>query len=405
MGRHNNFIQAFTEYHKDDYVPDKFYMWSAINLVAGALERKVWVPIKPGLNMYPNMYIFLVARPAIGKSSAIKPAVKMVLNLNEKKYSELRLLPNKVTEPKLLDLMDHQEYFTYKNNQFPHTSVLFYASEGSACFNDPYGGLAQTITALYDGDDITKATVSRKELVKIINPYVNVLAGCTFDYLSRLLTTEGILGGFASRITYVVQDEIIQRKSLWQTDDNNKGNGINYDHMLDDLHEIYQMVGPFKADDEFAELYEEWFPQFDLAQQKSGNEKLQSLMSRKFTAMRKLPMIMSAAESSDRILRKRHWVSALKLMDTVEKHLPGMIREGQAHNVGTQIGVNNAIFKVLMEGRGVLSPKILVAQVTLLGHTPDSVQKTLASLLAAGDALYSNSAGLVTMIGDPNLYI
>ena len=401
---HSNFIKAFTEYHKDGFVPDQFYVWSAISLVATVLERKVWTPWVHG-NVYPNMFIFLVAKPGMGKSSAMKKSYKMMQKMNKDYGTFVRMLPNKVTEPKLLDLMRDQEYFMYNNKQCEHTSLFYYASEGAACFHDVYGGLVQTLTALYDCDDLSKATVSRAEEVKITNPCINILAGCTFDFLGKLLTTEGIMGGFASRITYVVQDEMINRTSTWLGNSERAPSGIDYFQLLADLKDIHSMVGGFDATPEFVETYKEWFPKFDKQLQETQNEKMQALMVRKSAAMTKLPMILCAAESSDLVLKKSHWDWALALMNKVEDKIPGMIREGQAGNTKSQSGINSALMKYLKSAPAqALTEGALVAQATLDGHRGDEVTQTIRNLIRDGQLLALRS-GKIHLVGDPNLHI
>jgi hypothetical protein len=404
VGRHHqNFIQAYVDKHQDNFVPNKFYLWSAISVVAAAMERKVWLPWG-NINFYPNMYIFLVSRPGVGKSSAIRPGQKIIKKVNTDFNRLMRLLPNKITEPKLLEMLGEKDFFLWQGTHYPHTSVYYIASEASTCFNDPYGGFTQTITALYDGDDISKATVSRPLPIHIENPCVNIIAGCTFDYLSRLLTTEGILGGFASRITYVVQDEIMERKSEWQEDTKSRGASTLDAGLVADLAAINAMTGPFTASPEFQEAWNEWFPVFDKAYQAEESEKLQALMVRKPTAMHKLPMILSAAESDDRILRLSHWNNALALIDEVEEKIPGMIRQGQAGNTQTGEGRNSAIFKALKERNGEMTQADLIVLLTSLGHGHGEAASALSGLMA-NDSVIKVIGGKLHLMINPDKLI
>ena len=399
---YSNFIQAFATRNKDNFVPNKFYLWAGISVVAAALERKVWLPWNTSFSEYPNMYVFLISRPGIGKSSAIRPATNMLRDLNKEYGKNLRLLPNKITEPKLLDILGDTDMFEYKGEWQPHTSVYYAASEASACFHDPYGGFAQTVTALYDGDNMTKATVSRKNLVEVINPCMNVIAGATFDYLARLLTTEGVLGGFASRLTYVVHDKVAPRKSSWQGRNEVQDTSIDYKKLLADLADINSMVGPFKASEDFASAWEEWFPKFDKAQQEAPNEKMQSLLVRKQTMMRKLPLILCASENSSRVLELRHWEMALKLMNEVESSLPAMIRRGQAQQVGTQVGSNNAIIDLVEHG--IRNVRDIRKNMLARGFEPERIDQTMGSMTRSGD-LVIDQDGNTTLVGNTDIYL
>lgn len=399
----DNFISAFVDQYRDGFVPDKFYLWSAINTVASCMERKVWLPWGK-INFYPNMYIFLVSKPGVGKSSAIRPGQKLIKKMAEKHNRIVRSLPNKVTEPKLLDILNDKDFFLYKGTHYSHTSVYYCASEASSCFNDPYGGFADTITALYDGDDITKATVSRPIPIKVENPCVNIIAGCTFNYLNKLLTTEGIMGGFASRITYVIYNEKVARKSNWETDTRDEKDNLELEHkLIDDLAAINTLTGPFKADKAYQQAWNDWFPVFDKALQETPNEKLQALLVRKSTAMKKLPMILCAAEGNDMILKERHWTTALRLMDEVEKDLPSMIREGQAAMLNTPEGVNSAIFKILSEQPNITNDN-LIATLTLMGHNNPNIAAIVNNITKTG-VIQKDAKGGLKLLGNPDFYL
>jgi hypothetical protein len=59
-------IAAFMEYTEDYPSPEAFRLWSAIAMVGGALERRVWTRTDRGLT-YGNLYLMLVAPPSVGK--------------------------------------------------------------------------------------------------------------------------------------------------------------------------------------------------------------------------------------------------------------------------------------------------------------------------------------------------
>ena len=52
-----NFVDAYFDYTKDGYVPDKFHFWCALSTVAAAMERKCWLPWAGKFMTYPNLYM------------------------------------------------------------------------------------------------------------------------------------------------------------------------------------------------------------------------------------------------------------------------------------------------------------------------------------------------------------
>lgn len=65
-------INRFLSMTAGDDTPDLYRKWSAISLVAGALERRVWTRSgSRGGNIrqtFPNLYVFLVGAPGVGKN-------------------------------------------------------------------------------------------------------------------------------------------------------------------------------------------------------------------------------------------------------------------------------------------------------------------------------------------------
>jgi hypothetical protein len=402
--RTGNFIQTFVDTYKDGYVPTKFYLWGAISTVAAALERKVWIPFGKN-NIYPHLFITLVSAPGIGKSSAMRPGRKLLQQLETHYGKKIRFLPNKLTEPKMLDIMNAHEFFTYNNTHYQHTSLYFVASEGATATKDLYGGFVDTMTALYDGDDLTKATVSRSREIKIVNPCLNFIGGYTFSSLNDLLTTEGIMGGFASRVIYIVHKDKIKRVSKWQGDTRGQlDEQINGD-LLYDLNAINDMVGPFTADTEYAEAYDKWFTEHDLKTQEIENEKLRALMVRKPDLVKKLSMILSASRTSDRLLEINDWNHALGLIEANEKELPGMIRKGQAMQTGTQSGINAAILDHMDKNTtGVVLKRDIVSTLSAKGFKGDDVHRTLHNLLS-GESFLAEINGSLVLTDTPDFYL
>ena len=62
-----DWVEGFIDLTDNIQSPLIFRKWAAITILAGALERKVWVHTK-GSNLYPNMFTILVGPPGVGKS-------------------------------------------------------------------------------------------------------------------------------------------------------------------------------------------------------------------------------------------------------------------------------------------------------------------------------------------------
>ena len=401
-----NFIMTFTDHYHSGYVPRKFYIWSAISLIGAALERRVWLPWYGG-NVYPNMYVFLVAGPGEGKSTAIRPAVKILKKCNELHHTFIRLLPNQVTEARMLDILGEQNFFTYKKKQYNHSSAFLVASEASTTLKgSEEHSIVKALTALYDKDDFHKETVSRTEPVHIVNPCINLLAGTTFHDLNQFLNKQGILGGFASRCTFVVHNKSMRRTSEWFDEENHIEESIKMKgELVDDLGVIAKMVGGFKATPEVKDAWNEWWPIYDKKRCEIENEILKAFMVRKMTALQKLVQILCVSDGDDMVIKLSHWNMALKLIDEVEADVPAMLRQGQSTDTRSNEGIKAAIIQELINKPGHHDRLSLLSTLTLLGHTGNNVATAVVNLTGAGGIVKKDAYGKFVLAVDPNIHL
>ena len=71
-----SWIGQFVQYTDNIESPEIFRKWSAISTIAAVLQRKVYMRTQSAL--YPNLYVFLVARAGVGKTRAIYAADEFV---------------------------------------------------------------------------------------------------------------------------------------------------------------------------------------------------------------------------------------------------------------------------------------------------------------------------------------
>lgn len=363
MSRHfPDFLSSYMEYAVDGFCPDKFHFWTGISIVAGALERKVWIPFENDRKIFPNLYVMLVSHPGIGKSSAGNRGVMNILRKISSEQGEVNMLPAQITEARLVEVMSRWKKFYIGTKETTQSSGYFYASEASNSLKEIMGGgdIMACLTEFYDcADKWEKGTVKSGEIT-ISNLCLNMLAGCTFDYLRQLIPARNIMGGYASRNLFIVQDERFVRSPKWN--EANHDNGVMKQKLINDLSRIYTLTGAFQATPEFQAAYEKWFPEHDSYVQGLTNEKIQALLARKQTNVLKLSMIMSVIESDSMKLELPHWERALALITELEKDLPRIISastEKDSQQEGTNLIVHTLAQHAGQWGAGRLKRKML----------------------------------------------
>lgn len=396
----DNWLEAYLTYTNDGFVPEQFNKWSGLSAIAGALERKVWIPWSDTFSYYPNMYVLLVALPGVGKSTALNKAVELLQELNQR-VSTLNFIPSQVTEAKFIELMGNSVSFEIGTKHYMQSAGYYFASEASNSLKNVYGDFTACLTDFYDCPKTWEKATKKDDRITLQNVCLNLLAGSTFDYLSKLVTDENIMGGFASRLTYVVHREKLVRDQKFQ------GGGASHDasgarseyrkKLVEDLIQIHKMVGPFTATKEYGAAWEEWYPAFEKRRQEIESEKMQSLLVRTNTNVMKTSMLFSAARGSDRLLTIEDWDNAMTLVEANEKELPGIFRESKAMDTQSQEGLNQAIFRAF-ELKPELDLEVLRMDLVLKGFNPMMVNPTLDMMKKGNQFKVVSSSGTSTKV-------
>lgn len=344
-----DFLNAYLTYAKDDYCPDKFHFWTGVSLIAGALERKVWYSLPKGKALFPNLYLLLVATPGIGKSTAGDRGVFDFLRAVRYDGKGINFIPSQFTEAALITAMNHRKRFSLGSEEYFQTSSYLYASEASNTLKEIKGGGSPLplITDVYDCGELWSKITQMHGLVEMREVCFNLLGCCTFSFLNNLVPEKEVMGGFASRLLYIVQDEVLIRTPQL-------GGGVDEDPVLkrkliEDLQHIHLLAGRFSRSPEADQAYLEWFPKHDRKVQELSSERMQSFLARKHTNILKLAMVCSVSESDSLRIELRHWDRALSLFEEIEKKLPRII--GESYGRDSQDGVNRKIMEV-MKGKG-----------------------------------------------------
>lgn len=405
-----NFLDAYVEYMDNKHAPRIFHTWTGISTIAGALERKVWLPIDAEFSHFPNMFVFLVAHPGVGKSSALDKGTALLRELNRTKEGRINFMPTQVTEAQFINLMSVSDIYEVGSVKYYQSAAYYAASEASNSLKNLFGDFIACITDFYGCPQDWKKSTVKGGTVKLNNICFNLIAGSTFDYLSKLITNDNIMGGFASRITYVIYnekatDEEIAYKAQLQTSLIGEAvERLKYRAALvEDLADIHKMIGAFRCTPELGAAYTEWFKVYEKARQDNPSEKMQSLLVRKPTSLFKLCMNLSAAESSERIITGAHWERALSMIENVEKDLPGMLRESKATQVRTQDGVNQAIMSSFIKGMP-LTKTSLLGKLLLKGFDSRLVGDTLRSMIDANQ-ISQDPGGRLRLLIEPDEHL
>lgn len=398
-----DWLTAYLDYAKDDYCPDSFHLWTGLSVLSGALERKVWVN-NGKIVYYPNTFIFLVTYAGVGKSTALVRGTDLLERIRSEVNGDFKLVDEQITEAAFVKLMSVGQSMTMGTRLVQHSSGYFYASEASAsALQNTHGNFVSTVTGFYDCPKVFRKTTITGGSMEFYNVCFSMLAGATFDYLKTLVNETSVMGGFASRIMYVVSKERLVREPKWGESDR-----VMVDlqeKLFSDLTQIHGLTGSFRPSKEFVSAWEDFQPESDRLLAALNSPRLESLAARRSNHVMKVAMLLSVAESNSLTLEVKHWDRALELVDDVMKDNAFILSQGAMADRNSQLGLTQFLGNAVRVHGGSMSMRSLKAASMGYGAQVDMVDKTISFMLGSGWLSYDAGSDLVKLLVNPDGYL
>lgn len=311
-----NWIKAYVDHTQHLESPDAFHFWTAVSVIAGALRRRCWIDMGY-FEWVPNFYIIFVAPPGIvSKSTTINVGMSIL-----KRVGGIHFGPNAMTWQALIQSLAGSTESVLMPDELwhPMSCITIAASEMGTLINPRDREMIDVLVDLWDGkkDVWTKITkTSGNDAIE--NPWINMIACTTPAWLADNVPESVIGGGFTSRCVFVWGDAK-RRFVPYPADELPPTFKDTEEKLLHDLEIIAQMAGPFVLTPEAKQWGTDWYHAFhSKVPDALKGERLGGYVARKQTHIHKLAMIVSAAETSARLITAEHLKTALILLESVE---------------------------------------------------------------------------------------
>lgn len=309
-----DWLADFSHYASFGEASPRAMWWVGVSALAGALRRKVWFD-QDIFQWSPNFYILLVGPPgAIKKSTSIDIGMNIL-----DQVGGINRGPSTVTWQALIEYIANIKELVVLNNgqDYEMSSVTLALSEFGTLFKSDDADMIVQLTDLWDGKKGKSVKMTKTAGTDIMtNPWVNLIAATTPQWLAKNFSSDLVGGGLAGRFIFLNEKmSDIDRPYPKRCMGNMAERRAQERRLVEMLTTIASYAGEFDLTEEAYEWGTEWYLKERAQLRILGTDSLESgFIVRKQVHLHKLAMIISAA-------KLQFPVVSLENMLEAEKHL------------------------------------------------------------------------------------
>lgn len=315
-----DWLSAYVEYAGFGEAPQRMHYWSGMSALAGALRRRVWIDQKHFL-WHPNLYIILVAPPAVvSKSTTAGIAMQLLKQVPGVKFG-----PNVVTWPALCTAFAaSRDAFEYKERVLLQCALTLESSEFGNLVNPGDREMIDLLVELYDSRTGTFEKVTKTSGTdKIVNPWLNLIACTTPAWIAGNFPEYVISGGFTSRCLFVYAEEkerLIAYPDEYAPPDFEAKQAL----LVADLtHISTALLGEYVITPEARAWGREWYEHhWKHKPIELDDDRFTSYLGRKYTHLNKVAMLIAASRSDELLVLPEHYAAAHRAITGLEADMP-----------------------------------------------------------------------------------
>lgn len=314
----NDLITAYMKFTEDTEPPKSYHTWVAISMIAGALQRRVF--LRWGYEfIYPNLYVILV-----GPSGHARKGTAMKIGKGFLKEIGINITSESVTREALIRAMQNStNTFLLPNGAFRwHCSLTAISEELSVFLEQNDVKFLATLTDWYDAADEWVYETKGSGTDKLQGVCFNLLGGTAPSWLSSIFPEEAIGGGFTSRCIFVVEEGKGKTVAKPQYSEETQKLG---ELIRADLEKVMNLTGEMVMTQEAEQAYMDWYTEQE-ENMRNGRMPIASphfdgYAARRATHVRKLAMVCSASRGDDMEITLDDFERAKRILLAAEKNM------------------------------------------------------------------------------------
>lgn len=309
-----DWLEGFMTYTEQTEAQDSFRLWTAISVIAAALQRKVQINWGH-LTWFPNLYIVLVGPSASRKGTAMGPGYDLLNDLG------ITMAAQATTRQALIKRLKDTTYTEINpdNGQMDfHSSLTVFSKEFTVFLGYHNRELMSDLCDWYDCDKRWKYETISRQTEEIIGVWVNIIGATTPDLIAAALPPDAIGSGLTSRIIFICEEskgKVVPCHFLSKEEIDLR------QKLLEDLEMINTLSGKFKFTESFIDYWTEWYVKEGSIHNKFSDPRFEGYTGRRATHVMKLSMIMSASRTNKMVINGEDLKRAIRVLERVEKKM------------------------------------------------------------------------------------
>lgn len=294
--------------------------------------------------IYPNIYVFIVGHPGVGKSRTIY---------------EGRMLYNTIHEPKLgpisMTSAAMMDRLVRSKRQYPATgpdgalmdyNTMYICADEMGAFISKYDKeMTDNLSSLYDVQQYDQERRTGEVRIKIKKPQINLICGTTPQNLLDTMPENAWGQGFSSRVIMVFSDERIKG------DDFAENTSADYTDLEYELGIISNLTGQFTITESYRKAVNNWedlgFPPVP------NHPKLLHYNSRRKVHLYRLSMISAVDRGNVLVIDVSDFNRAMGWLLEAESTMPDIFKAGATNADGAAMDEITNFIMINDKGLGI----------------------------------------------------
>lgn len=312
----DDWLDAYIEYTNSSEPPTSYHIWCGLTVIAGALQRRVYLQQGLERTIYPNLYVILVGPSGRTRKGVALGIAKDLLA----KVGTVSIAPESSSGREALILAMKRAAATFEDPSDGgkikhHCALSAFSEELSVFLGQGDIKYLANLTDWYDSkDDWAYETIGRgRDAIQGV--CFNMVGGTAPEWIQSMLPREAIGGGYTARVIFIVEE---WKKKISPDHTLTDRELALYDALEHDLNRINLLSGQFQFAPDAKRAYIDWYVSED-SKMRSGytpvnDHRFTAYCERRTTHIRKVMMLLSASRGDTLVIERRDFDRALKLL-------------------------------------------------------------------------------------------